>query len=192
MNYALSHSEESNDWLPSFLSLLNHFRLGACLIDAQGRILSFNHHAKRLCPCQVPTRCPRLLQADMTGATGDARHQGENRSPEEVCITLPDSSVHCLRESTITFLDRQKNVSQDFQQTLFDSSTVGIGLVDNQGQLRQANRWLCRMLGYPQEELLVMNFRNFTDPTDLHKNEKRFAALLNGKIETSIGRRFRK
>jgi PAS domain S-box-containing protein len=49
----------------------------------------------------------------------------------------------------------------------FDNAAVGIERIGRDGQLLRVNKALCRVLGYPLDELLTKSFRDVTYPDDL-------------------------
>ncbi len=48
----------------------------------------------------------------------------------------------------------------------FDNAPIGMGLVTPEGEWLQINAAFCRLLGYPEEELLTLNLADLTVPGD--------------------------
>ena len=61
---------------------------------------------------------------------------------------------------------------------------AGMALVSPDGRFLQVNRSLCRILGYPDEELLGKNFRDITHPADLEADVEQVRKMRSGEIET--------
>ena len=78
--------------------------------------------------------------------------------------------------TAIVDLTEQKYSSEIIQkqyeqlQATFDLSSVGIVNVTFEGNYLRVNRKFCEIIGYSEEELLKMNFREITYPEDLETN----------------------
>ncbi|MEN9262460.1 MAG: PAS domain S-box protein, partial [Thermostichus sp. HHBFW_bins_43] len=69
-------------------------------------------------------------------------------------------------------------------QALIEQASVGIGLTDLKGNLFSINPAAQRMYGYSQDELLRMNFADYTHPEDLQTDQELFQQLVVGKISS--------
>lgn len=52
----------------------------------------------------------------------------------------------------------------------FDQTAVGMAHVGLDGQWREVNEALCRMVGYTRDELLALSFQDITHPDDLDQD----------------------
>jgi PAS domain S-box-containing protein len=66
----------------------------------------------------------------------------------------------------------------------FDNAAVGIEHIGRDGQLLRVNKVLCRVLGYPVDELLTKSFRDVTYPDDLAADLAKFELMGEGKIDS--------
>jgi PAS domain S-box-containing protein len=66
----------------------------------------------------------------------------------------------------------------------FDNAAVGIAHVGLDGRWLRVNDTLCRITGYPREELLVHTFGDITHPEDLDADWAQARRLLAGEIDT--------
>jgi PAS domain S-box-containing protein len=66
----------------------------------------------------------------------------------------------------------------------FDNAAVGIAHIDPDGRWLRVNRALCRILGYPVDELLTKSFRDVTHPDDLAADLAKFELMREGKIDS--------
>jgi PAS domain S-box-containing protein len=66
----------------------------------------------------------------------------------------------------------------------FDNAAVGIEHIGHDGRLLRVNRALCRVLGYPVEELLTKSFRDVTYPDDLAADLAKFELMREGTIDS--------
>src|SRR5712671_5719617 len=66
----------------------------------------------------------------------------------------------------------------------FDNAAVGIAHIGPDGRWLRVNRALCRILGYPVDELLTKSFRDVTYPDDLAADLVQFELMREGKIES--------
>jgi diguanylate cyclase (GGDEF)-like protein/PAS domain S-box-containing protein len=66
-------------------------------------------------------------------------------------------------------------------RTAFDEAPIGMCLVAPDGRLIEVNASLCRMMGYPAEELLKMRVEDLTHPDDRPANLALLADLVSGR-----------
>jgi PAS domain S-box-containing protein len=76
--------------------------------------------------------------------------------------------------------ESQPSVERLWQATL-EHSPVGMSLVSPTGEMLAANRALCAMLGYTEEQLKALSFQQFTHPDDLQADLDLFAETLAGR-----------
>ncbi|MCF2970262.1 PAS domain S-box protein [Synechococcus sp. Nb3U1] len=69
-------------------------------------------------------------------------------------------------------------------QALIEQVSVGIGLTDLKGCVLSINPAAQRMHGYSQDELLQMNFADYTHPDDLQEDQELFQQLVAGEISS--------
>ncbi|WP_075180873.1 diguanylate cyclase [Pantoea sp. 1.19] len=84
-----------------------------------------------------------------------------------------------------SFREEKKHISESetrFRHAM-EYSTIGMALVAPSGKWLQVNKSLCRLLGYPPEQLLRLDFQQVTHPDDLHADLRQFDALLQGDID---------
>jgi PAS domain S-box-containing protein len=74
---------------------------------------------------------------------------------------------------------------------LFNNMSIGVALVDKAGYVVTANEADCKFLGYSQQELKGMHFKEFTYAEDLDLDSSLYAELVNGVRENySIDKRY--
>src|SRR6266481_1946074 len=66
----------------------------------------------------------------------------------------------------------------------FDNAAVGIAHIGPDGRWLRVNRALCRILGYPVDELLTKSFCDVTYPDDLAADLAKFELMREGKIDS--------
>jgi PAS domain S-box-containing protein len=66
----------------------------------------------------------------------------------------------------------------------FDSAVAGIAHIGHDGRWIRVNKALCRILGYPADELLTKTFHEVTHPDDLAIDLMQFELLRQGKIDS--------
>jgi diguanylate cyclase (GGDEF)-like protein/PAS domain S-box-containing protein len=69
-------------------------------------------------------------------------------------------------------------------ESAFRHAAIGMSLVSLDGRFLQVNDALCRIVGYPREELLALDFQTITHPDDLDIDLGRVQALVAGEIES--------
>lgn len=97
---------------------------------------------------------------------------------------------------SLEFIEKEKErkrveeliqLSEKFYRTLFEASPVGIILEDINGNIIDANRKFCKIVGYSKEELLKMNVRQFQRENNVHLVEENINKLLLGEfLESEI------
>jgi PAS domain S-box-containing protein len=88
-------------------------------------------------------------------------------------------------------VDSQLNESEKRFEATFDQAAVGIALVSLEGHWLRVNRKLCEIVGYTQEELLPLTFKDITYPEDLDKDLSLVNQVLAGEIQTySLEKRY--
>jgi len=66
----------------------------------------------------------------------------------------------------------------------FDSAAVGVAHIGPDGRWLRVNRALCRILGYPADELLTKTFHDLTYPDDLAADLVQVELMREGKIDS--------
>jgi diguanylate cyclase (GGDEF)-like protein/PAS domain S-box-containing protein len=75
----------------------------------------------------------------------------------------------------------------------FENAPIGIAVVTLQGGFARVNAALCRITGYPAEQLLSVTFQEITHPEDLDKDLDLAARLLSGVIASyQMEKRYRR
>jgi PAS domain S-box-containing protein len=73
--------------------------------------------------------------------------------------------------------------SEERLRTIFDHAPIGIAITNEGGRFLQANPAAEHILGYSNEELIQMDFRQITHPEDLQNSIDKFDGLVNGDYE---------
>lgn len=79
-------------------------------------------------------------------------------------------TVEALRESEARF------------RGTFENAAVGIAHLAADGRWLRVNETLCKIVGYPREELLQMRFQDLTHPDDLEVNQHLLNKLIAGEL----------
>ncbi|MDM9627675.1 PAS domain S-box protein [Rhizobium sp. S152] len=88
--------------------------------------------------------------------------------------------VFCIVSETTERMRSQLALkeSEERLQALFSQSAAGIGQTELSGQITLVNRRFSEMLGYKDNELVGMSFKDITSVDDLPEAEKRFEHLV--------------
>lgn len=78
----------------------------------------------------------------------------------------------------------EKTLFEERFKTIFNQTSVGLTITDKNGDVVLINPARCKMLGYSEEELLKMNFRDYIYEDDLPKDLENYEKLINGKINS--------
>lgn len=75
--------------------------------------------------------------------------------------------------------------SEERYRTIFDQAALGIAHVSVKGHWERVNQTLCRILGYPHEDLLALTYPDVTHPDDLEQVKAHAELLLSDGVHTS-------
>lgn len=76
--------------------------------------------------------------------------------------------------------------SEERFRITFESAGAGIALIDPEGRILSSNQALTDLTGFSADELIELNFRDFTHPDDLDADVQLYGELLEGKRERYI------
>jgi len=83
--------------------------------------------------------------------------------------------------------------SEERFRALFESAPIGISINDAEGRFLQVNRSFGEMLGYTEDELRAMSFKEITFADDLAESKRVFGELVEGKRKDfRIEKRYRR
>jgi PAS domain S-box-containing protein len=158
---------------------------------------TFEDHLERVHPEERSAARRILEDAFRTGQPFDF----------EGSIVLQDGAIRLLRsQGTWTFdkdkrpvklvgtcqdITERKQIEHALQKSerefraIFDRAPLGIAVIDSTtGRFRKVNQQYCSITGYPQSELLTLDFQSITHPDDLQKDLDGMQSLLEGKLNT--------
>ena len=79
--------------------------------------------------------------------------------------------------------------SEESFRSAFSNAAIGLALLRPSGQWLKTNRSLCAMVGYTEQELLSLSFRDITHPGEREADHQNLLKLLGGEIQTFQGER---
>jgi PAS domain S-box-containing protein len=82
---------------------------------------------------------------------------------------------------------RYEGAIRDYEtrfQATFENAAVGIAHVTPEGRWLRVNKALCRIVGYPAEELVTKSFQDITHPDDLAVDLAQIEQMRDGKINS--------
>ena len=115
----------------------------------------------------------------------------KNGTPIDVSLSVSPISIGGARVTgastiarDITSRKQAETRSQDSEARLravFNNTLVGILLVSSDGQIIQCNPAMSEMLGYSEQELVKVSFRDITHPDDLDSSVFLFKEMSDGR-----------
>jgi len=128
---------------------------------------------------------PQLFERTIIDPSGAPRHTQASYIPDVV-----DGKVRGLlalvTDITARQVAEQAHAAAEARFRLaFMHSPVGMGMMDNAGRLLQVNPALCKMLGYPEEELHGRTFADIVSPEHQQDVRDRTARLFSGEPQPS-------
>ena len=79
---------------------------------------------------------------------------------------------------------REMRRSEERFRIAFNYTAVGMAIVETSGRWVQVNASLCRLLGYPEDEMLATDFQSLTHPDDLPGVLAAIEQLTHGHAQT--------
>jgi PAS domain S-box-containing protein len=178
--------------LETFL-YLNPFaaeRLGAEAPSLVGQpIMNFVHPESR---ALVVERLRQFARTGMAGPAMDVRFV--SRSGEVIPAEIINVPISFDGQPAILGLIRDISQRLDAERALRESeerfanafrlSPHGMAFVSLDGRWLRANRALCEMLGYSEEELREIDFQTVTHPEDVAEDLAHLARLISGEVSS--------
>jgi PAS domain S-box-containing protein len=121
--------------------------------------------------------CPTALGKPKHWQVTVAPMFDERGNVEQILSISHDITERIAIESAI------RESEERFRST-FEQAAVGVAHVSLEGQWLLVNQQLCQIVGYPESELLQIDFQTLTSPEDLPQDLAAIQQLLDGKIQT--------
>ncbi|GEM_PF-145632 len=113
-----------------------------------------------------------ILTIQLSGALLSDR----DGNPRGIVAVCRDLTSHKQAEEKI-------RKSDEHIKAMFDSASVGVGVLDRDGNWLQANNFLCEMLGYGLDEICSMSTFEVTAAEDHDKTRKMLRDIFTGDIQ---------
>ena len=88
------------------------------------------------------------------------------------------------RTAELTAANQALRLSEERFRGAFDAAAIGMALVAPDGRWLQVNASLCQIVGYSEDELLGMTWKEITHPDDLDADLEHARRLLAGEIRS--------
>ncbi|MFN8608052.1 MAG: PAS domain S-box protein [Vulcanimicrobiota bacterium] len=146
-----------------------------------------------------PIQQQRLRQAIEMAAAGSSERFEASHPAADGTLIWVDFSLTPFRGSdgqVIYLIPEGRDISQLKQvqedlliqeqhaQGAFTHAPIGKGIVSPEGRWIKVNASLCSLLGYPEEELLTLDFQSITHPQDLEADVSYVQQMLKGEISS--------
>ena len=86
-------------------------------------------------------------------------------------------------EGALDAISALVGASPELLARIISLAPIGVGLVDHEGRTVVTNDALRQMLGYSEVEFATLDYRAFTHPDDIARNDELFARLMEGEID---------
>ncbi len=166
--------------------------VGVLLLDAQGALLIMDDCASGLLGLSesvaalVPSPAlfsikPLTFEQHLTHARlkGNWYFQGTSASGDTLRVTLDYKAQQSTYLVKVRRAEHVRLAEQDYRLA-FDSAGTGLALLRMSGEWIAANRTLCQMLGYTEEELRATSFQRLTHPNDVDISKDELHRLIQG------------
>lgn len=206
MNELLNAKIHMNDMNIRLNSIINNMDEGIIVTNQHGRIEDINPKAVEIFGAQrekiLGENIRNLIQSkereniiDMSGKGAlelTALHSNGKSIPIEFAITdmvIDEKKSYIAIMSDITekkLFEAKLKESEEKFRSAFNSSAIGMAIVNKKGEFKQVNDAVCKILGYTNEELLASTFQSIIISQDLADAEAKRAALLDKSIESFV------
>lgn len=144
---------------------------------AEKSLRDFFSHLEAVFAAETKQTCELWLKTDVPVAlvsirTEEGQGNGGQCRSAVIDITKRKQAEEQLRES-----------EEHFRLT-FDKSPLGAAMVGIDQRITRANNELCRMLGYPEEEIVGRPLRDVTHPDDIEAELDNMRAMLDGRSDS--------
>jgi len=185
---------------------------GFALFDADDRLVTCNDRYRDMYGYSETDACPgvhisELLRIDLERNTaaqvgGEAliqrRLESFGKTEETFDLPLadgrwvqvrdrktPDGGMVCVHADISAHMHTEAALheSEELFRSAFETSAAGMVLFDGDGNYIKVNQTSCDLLGYSQEELLTMNWRDVSDPDYLESADATDKKMISGALE---------
>ncbi|NUT85201.1 PAS domain S-box protein [Pseudomonas corrugata] len=166
--------------------------VGVLLLDAQGALLimddcasgllGLSESAASLVPsCALFSLKPLTFEQHLTHARlkGNWHFESLSTGGDTLSVKL---DYNAQKSTYLVKIRRTEHIpiaEQDYRLA-FDSAGTGLALLRMNGEWIAANRMLCQMLGYTEEELRATSFQRLTHPDDADVSKDDLHRLIQG------------
>lgn len=127
---------------------------------------------------------------DMGYATFESKHKRRDGStfPIEISARRVDIEGVKFYQAICRDITERKNAEKILKESeerfrkIFEESPLSIAMTDKDMGIIRANNAYCQMLGYTEEELSRMTYKDFTHPDDIQKDEHAIFQLVSKNI----------
>ncbi|HEX8986089.1 MAG TPA: PAS domain S-box protein [Bryobacteraceae bacterium] len=103
----------------------------------------------------------------------------EDGRPKELVGVMVDITAQKQAEMEL-------RASEERFRSVFANAAIGVGIVDREGHVLEANRAYCEIIGYSLEELRATDLYSLTDPADLPESRRLLGKLLSGEVPSLV------
>jgi PAS domain S-box-containing protein len=181
--------------------------------DPRGKVVYWNEAAKRLYgwsaeevmgrPITEVTpseelldRAEEIMSELQAGRSWSGEFLVRRKDGSTFPATVTDTPVHDEGGNLVAIVGVSRDVTEykraekalkESEQRFassFRDAAIGMALVGLDGRWLQVNPAMCRIVGYPEEELLDKTFQDVTHPDDLDADLEHVRRMLAGEIDT--------
>ena len=120
------------------------------------------------------------------------RRDGSDFPVEVTMNAMRDDDGRVLQVTSVRDITERRRARAEHDEALerfklaFDSSPVGMVLLDLRGRYERVNEAFCVMVGYSREQLLGTSFEMITHPDDITPNVNLMLAALGGERSSGV------
>jgi PAS domain S-box-containing protein len=123
----------------------------------------------------------------------ELHHPPDNsRDGNESISAQPSTDSHMITEGEIARVpdghlpleqEKAQSISREsLYHTIFQEASLGIKVINLEGQIVDSNPAFQELVGYPAQDLHGRSFNDFTHPADIQETQRLFDELIAGKV----------
>lgn len=129
---------------------------------------------------------PQLFDRTLVDQMGRTRHTQASYLPDVVDGEVQGFYVLVTDVTARVEAERERDEARSILEISMTNAPFGHAVIDMSGRMVHVNPALCELIGYPEDELVGRDFREFIHPADVPTADADFAKLVDGLVSRQV------